>query len=196
MARLVRNWGRMSEEGQFELVCFGPWSSQSEGVKWTSEQHVVHVLFLYCMLKIQKLHVCVKRSKRCTVAALQHSSTSILQRGMSGWGEIHCAESTGGYTSVQLVSLPTFIQHFRDPPSASGYVSHADQAFACWSLSRCSCCASEACPLSHSNWCLGSGWSKVSSWSWGSGHFPFSVALESLPTFLFICLCLVVEKKR
>ena len=34
--------------------------------------------------------------------------------------------------------------------------------------------ASEGYRLSHSNWCLGSGWSKVASCLWSPGNFPFS----------------------
>lgn len=40
--------------------------------------------------------------------------------------------------------------------------------------------ASEGCRLSHSNWCPGSGWSKVPSWLWNTGNFPFSEALAYL----------------
>lgn len=43
-------------------------------------------------------------------------------------------------------------------------------------------------PLSGSNWCLGSCWSKVPSWLWSPGNFPSSEALQSLPTCLSMSL--------
>lgn len=63
-----------------------------------------------------------------------------LRRGMSGLREGHCAESTGGEQLPRCAACPfgrlraAFQQ---GAPPAFGSVSLVDQAFACWSLTRC-----------------------------------------------------------
>lgn len=141
-------------------------------------------------------NVCSSRFKHShTIAPFLH------HQAVCGEGCLACESATvlsrqegnNGF-AVLLVHLAAFMQHFSERhrrllalwavltrPLPAGHwpvvptVPAARQA-------------SEGCRLSHSNWCLGSGWSKVPSWLWSPGNFPSSDALQSLPTCLFICL--------
>lgn len=111
----------------------------------------VHICSTYVAL--QRGKVCEK-PKVCAEAGSHtpHHCTippppSGLRRGMSGLWECHCAESTGGEQLLHCAACPFGRLHAafqRGAPSAFGSGSLVDQAFACWSLTRCahSACSS------------------------------------------------------
>lgn len=113
---------------------------------------VLHTLRMFHFR--ERGNVCDK-SKACAVAGshtLHHCTIppppSGLRRGMSGLWECHCAESTGGEQLLHCAACPFGRLHAafqRGAPSAFGSVSLVDQAFACWSLTRC---AHRACSSS------------------------------------------------
>lgn len=168
------------------------------------EQHVF-AHFSYVCFAAHSVAESVKKQICAVVAGLHtlhhcsiYSTTerSELERGMSGLWECHCAESTGGEQLLHCaaVRLAAFMQHFNE--------GHR-RLLALWALLTrplpaghwpvvptvpAARQASEDWRLSHSNWCLGSGWSKVPGWLLSLGNFPFSDALQSLPVALSSCL--------